>query len=590
MNFSRKPIIKGKKHGGRPRLFENQKKTRVSVTMSKSILDLIDKTRGKLPRSRFIESMLESSSPEIAPSREQIKLNGAVYTPTLLANYVANKVVTYFLQDAFNSNNSAMVNISNSLNPSNWRFLDPACGDGELLIAAWQYLIKALPSYSKSQCINKVINPDEILCGIDIDSNAISKTRFKIQQLSTNHPDYIKVLKTNALYPFNLQTSAAGWEKVCDQFDSLNGFDILIANPPWGANVDSYKEKLAKKEFSLYQGQFDSADLFIELALKIVKPGGYFAFIIPDSLFNLERTPLRKLLVSQTEIRFIGRFGEKFFDKINRACAVIICKNISKDANINVECLRLSASIRKRLIEGNISFSEVDRLLSHKIPQERFRQNRDYMFDIDILVEEERTLNLIKNSMNTFRDYLHSSRGVELSKYGKVYQCHNCMLWFPFPNSTKRKCPHCNEVIIIENNKASRIISQDNVKSYTPMIVGENIYRYHIQRNVWIDTNKQGIKYKDASMYFPPKLLVRKTGVGICAMIDYTKSLTNQVVYIFKPIDGIFEPLPLEFFLAIINSRAIYYHLVKNYGETEWRSHPYITQKQVLDLPIPNSE
>ena len=42
--------------------------------------------------------------------------------------------------------------------------------------------------------------------------------------------------------------------------------------------------------------------------------------------------------------------------------------------------------------------------------------------------------------------------------------------------------------------------------------------------------------------------------------------------------------------MAIINSRAIYYHLVKNYGETEWRSHPYITQKQILDLPLPSSE
>ena len=44
---------------------------------------------------------------------------------------------------------------------------------------------------------------------------------------------------------------------------------------------------------------------------------------------------------------------------------------------------------------------------------------------------------------------------------------------------------------------------------------------------------------------------------------------------------------PLEFMLAVLNSRAMYYFLAKKHGETEWRSHPYLTQKQVLDLPMP---
>jgi DNA-directed RNA polymerase subunit RPC12/RpoP len=326
------------------------------------------------------------------------------------------------------------------------------------------------------------------------------------------------------------------------------------------------------------------------LALKIVKPGGYFAFIIPDSLFSFERIFLRKLLLAQTEIRFIGRFGENFFDKINRACAVIICKNRSDNPDIIVECLRLPPSIRKRLLEGDINFIEAERMLIHKVPQERFRRNRDCRFDIDILQEEEKTLNVIGKSKNTFRDYLFSSRGVELSKYGKVYQCTKCGLWMPFPNTTKKMCPHCNSVIIIEPENCTVIVSQEKVKGHAPLIVGENIRRYQIQRNLWIDIKRPGIKYKDTSLYIPPKLLVRKTGVGICAMIDYTNSLTNQVVYIFKPRDDNKKSFPLEFFLGIINSRAMYYYLVKTYGETEWRSHPYITQKQVLDLHLPNNE
>ena len=80
--------------------------------------------------------------------------------------------------------------------------------------------------------------------------------------------------------------------------------------------------------------------------------------------------------------------------------------------------------------------------------------------------------------------------------------------------------------------------------------------------------------------------MIRKTGVGITAALDYTDSYTNQVVYIFKP-----KPLvniKLEFFIALINSRVYYFYLTKSFGELEWRSHPYLTQSQILSLPVPD--
>ena len=136
-------------------------------------------------------------------------------------------------------------------------------------------------------------------------------------------------------------------------------------------------------------------------------------------------------------------------------------------------------------------------------------------------------------------------------------------------------------------NNYDLIASKKKIKGYKPFFSGEDIQRYRIIQTRWIDVRRDGINYKPLSQYVSPKILIRKTGVGLSASIDYTNSLTNQVVYIFRLKEEI--TIPLEFFLGVINSRAMYYYHVKKHGETEWRSHPYITQKQILDLPLPGA-
>lgn len=134
------------------------------------------------------------------------------------------------------------------------------------------------------------------------------------------------------------------------------------------------------------------------------------------------------------------------------------------------------------------------------------------------------------------------------------------------------------------------IVSQDPLEGYAPLVVGESIRRYSLKSELWIDMRCEGINYKSPETYSSPKILVRKTGVGISAALDYTEALTNQVVYIFRHRLPTLVSLPLEFYLGVLNSRVMYYYVTKTHGETEWRSHPYLTQRQILDLPLPLPE
>ena len=493
--------------------------------------------------------------------------NGVVYTPTELANFVAKKVINLWSNDVLRRSSDKQSILRNI------KIIDPACGEGELLLASARALQESFR--------DDLTKPSDVLYGVDIDSQAILRSSEHLGSSSSRN-----FLISNALVPENRNLTRPGWDGIKQVFNAGNGFDILIANPPWGADTSSYKDKLSNANFELLKGQYDTSDLFVELALSIVKPGGYFAFIIPDSLFGLERRDLRKLLIENTEIKFIGRLGEKIFSGINRACVVLICKKSEPKLNNKVRCVRLNPTIRKQILSGELSFELADEQLGHYVQQKRFSRSPDFLFDIDTREEEREVIDKLADCPATLADYVHSSRGVELSKTGRVFKCSACGFWSPVPAVKHSRCSHCHAEVDSSKAETATIISKKRFKGSKPILVGESVQRYSITSRYWIAVDNKGINYKSISLYHEPKILVRKTGVGITATIDYSRAFTNQVVYIFRQRADLSEPVPIEFILAVMNSRAMYYFLLKKYGETEWRSHPYLTQTQILGLPI----
>lgn len=501
------------------------------------------------------------------------KENGVVYTPTNLASYLSFKVLSLLLKDYSSTGHK-------KLSSRTLKILDPACGHGELLVESMKNL-------------QKIVNvgglDPSIFCGTDIDIEAILKTRINLSKSSeynTLPTEFNNFIAVNALYPKNDMEKIDGWDSLKKKFNAQSGFDLIIANPPWGANTSFYKENL-HKNFTLNKGQFDSSDLFIELALSILKPEGYFGFIIPDSIFGQERKDLRKILLEKTEIKFIGRLGEKIFEGVNRACVVLICKKATPRRSNRIECMRLNKEFREQILTNSTTYLDAEKSLSHFVNQDRFATNDNYLFDIDIRQEEVKIIKKITKGKNTIGEYLSSSRGVELSKNGKVCKCNKCEFWTPLPNTNISKCSHCKALIDLESAEIRTIISKKYFKGSKPLLVGESVRRYAAFTRHWISMANKGINYKNISLYYEPKILVRKTGVGITATIDYSNSLTNQVVYMFRPKNLYRQRISIEFILAIMNSRAMHHYLLKKYGENEWRSHPYLTQKQILDLPLP---
>jgi tRNA1(Val) A37 N6-methylase TrmN6 len=484
--------------------------------------------------------------------------NGAVYTPGKLAQYLAQKTVQYMsMESTFQQTKQVSV-------------IDNAVGDGELLKAIAIEL-------QKNKQIERMI-----LCGVDIDHKALETSRQRLETLRqiTN----LVLVNTNSLCPFDTEL-LQGWKRIFEEASVTDGFDCLIDNPPWGADISEYKDKIKPEYFTVMQGQYDSYELFIELALRVVRKGGYFAFITPDSILNHGKSSIRKLLES-TEIKYIARLGEKIFPRINRACTLIICKNTLPSSANSVDCFRLTKKDRRMILEGSMSFLEAELKSAHKVLQKRFASNQFNQFDIDLRESEATVLQKLRNGNGTLADALSSYRGVELSSSGMICKCPNCSTWAPLSRAFSVKCQKCGNKYNPQLAEETTIVFTEPVPNSVPLITGSDLKRYVGTPTKWITTDKKGINYKCKSLYEAPKILVRKTGVGLTATLDYSSSYTTQVVYIFRTKSATCPDL--EFFIALINSRAYYFYLAKSFGELEWRSHPYLTQSQILSLPLPN--
>ena len=475
---------------------------------------------------------------------------GVVYTPETLANFTAKLLLSETTFNIFDSKNNVTV-------------LDPACGEGILL-----------KEFSREFRIHHNIPIYSV--GVDVEEEVIHNNK-------KSYNDTYRFICKNTIIPSNKLTAISYWK------DQMKAPSFIIANPPWSSEKIFSKSDLSRAGYEFYTGQYDSYVLFIELCLKLVKKGGMLAFIIPDSLFSGENKKLREYLLKHTQIRVIARLGEKLFPNINRATSVIILKNSVPTLDSTTKCYRLDTTDRKKFLVGSLDIFDSYIQKKHSVLQKRFEDNQNYVFDIDARREEEFLLNKIETNHIDWNKLFHFGRGVEISKSGIVVKCEHCQSVQGYSKKHlklgSKVCQACGKITTVNESNIFNIISTTNKTGYVPMYVGENLHRYSFDGIRYILPNVNGINYKSSKLYYPPKILIRKTGLGISACIDYESTYISQTIYSCNFIQKN-NPVPLEYYLGVLNSRVMYYFYLKKYGENEWKSHPYLTKNIIFSLPI----
>ena len=333
--------------------------------------------------------------------------------------------------------------------------------------------------------------------------------------------------------PFDPMQSAKFFDPET-MFGFNSGFDLVIGNPPWiQSKVLSIEDK--KVYSTIYKtaiGQYDLFNLFIEKGVSILNSKGRLIFITPDRFItNIDYKYVREYLLKNTYLKEVTSLGDNVFENVAMPSAIIHTENL-KQKNENIKCR---------------SYFSSDFSLKN---QTDFITNDNFIFKIfgDSLVDL--LLKSISEKSDKIADHFNNARGVEVGKDSEVIEC-----------SYK--------------------------KGLKKFLRGEDIDRYIIKSNVFIDTTYTNVDYKEDSLYKGTKILIRKTGNGIIAVVDDEYRYAIQTIYIFKCKN--ISKLNERYVLSCLNSKLMGFYYNYTFGEKDRKVFPHLTQGKVLALPILNA-
>ena len=327
-----KPILAG--------LYYPQSPYEFSVLPTEILGQVYEQFLGKVIRLTAGHRAVVEEKPEVK------KAGGVYYTPAYIVDYIVKQTV------------GRLVEGKTPRQVSGLRILDAACGSGSFLLGAYQYLLdyhlrwygahdpakvaqgrqpaiyqgpygewRLTTAEKKRILVNNVY-------GVDIDRQAVEVTKLSLllkvlegenqetlgQQLALWRERALPDLASNVKCGNSLigpdyfegqlmpdeeemrRVNPFDWEAEFPEVMQAGGFDVAIGNPPYifarDMKFTEQDKQYYYKHYTLAQYQVNTYALFIEAALRLMKPRAAFGVIVPNTWLTIEKmSSLRRFLV-----------------------------------------------------------------------------------------------------------------------------------------------------------------------------------------------------------------------------------------------------------------------------------------------------
>jgi len=429
--------------------------------------------------------------------------------------------------------------------------LDPACGTGAFLTALWRS--KQFPKR----------NAHAFLFGIDTDGVALAIAHYNLL-LRGAPSSAFHLYCADALEMFSLLTSElVQGTSVAGQEALPSRFDVIVGNPPYGAEVSPWLRLHVKKAFATSFGHFDSYRLFLELILRKLAGGGYLGLVLSRSWMSIPSArKLRELFLSVCSPIYLGMVaGDAFGANVD---TVVVVGHERLQSSSDVADIEVT-SIRFDRKAGHVRVEEVTRVkLTDFVDPDTF----NFMVFSDSQGKE--ILSKVEQLAGRLGDQFQVSQGL-----------------IPYD----RYSGHSRETILERIWHSGDKLGPD----YLPELAGKDIgiYGYKWCGNRWLKYGPWLGAPRNLRFFSQPRVLVQATR-NLSLIQRVVAAYCEEVFVNSTVLNNILGPsvLHLKFLTAWLNSKLLNWYYTKKHPATihVYPGHlralplPPLTQKELVEL------
>ena len=416
------------------------------------------------------------------------------------------------------------------------KICDPACGSGAFLNQCYDFLYEEMRfvrdmqfelGYAQTTLfdVNKQILQNNLF-GVDINAESVEITKLSLWLKTAKKDQTLASLDDNIkcgnsiVADRSVVDNAFVWQDEFPEVFANGGFDIVVGNPPYGAQVDQAQKDYCTENYVTVSGGFDTYRVFFELGITILKPGGYLGYITPNTYLDiLSGEKLREFLFSNTLLKIVEVFNV-FPNAIVEPLISIYQKLSNPDATFEIILVPRSTALTSTFIADGIHSQK---------KQSDLRKNDKLIFNYKIDDQKEAIVDSIKQKTSHLSEYFFVYNGAKPYEVGKGT-----------PPQTK------------EMTKSKIYNGYEKIDdTWIPYMRGKRIQRFS---TMW---DGEYIKYginlaapRNPDVFFREKIFVRQTGDTIIAQIDIGNVANNTLHIVFPKTDQFQN----KYLLGLLNS------------------------------------
>ena len=360
--------------------------------------------------------------------------------------------------------------------------VDPACGSGAFLIAAFDALaqeyepvlarLDGLGAPAKIDAFDEIVTKN--LFGVDLNPESVEIARLSLWLKTARRGHRLQSLDTtirvgdSLIEDGDFTSRPFEWREAFPQVFARGGFDIVIGNPPYVRMelIKAIKPYLAKR-YAVYKGSVDLYAYFYERGVKLLGEGGRLGFISSSTFFRTgSGENLRVFLADGVQVETVVDFGDlQVFEGVTTYPALVTLKRGGDGKAGDLAFVTLTGAIPNDL---GLAFSE------RAMPMRRARLGAgSWQF-------EDVPLARLRDKIAKGRKTLEEVHGAPL--YGIK--------------------TGLNDAFVIDTPTRDRLIAADpkSADLLKPLLLGEDVKRWCPEpKDLWIIFTNQNIDIDDYS-------------------------------------------------------------------------------------------